>query len=158
VSWKIEGGHAKLLAGSRVVHDTALGQQIVQLFWRGYDTPMILSAVTARRVREYDVLSSLSRLLVEDLALAPQRRSNIDITSNDAVFFRLILLIRGRWARKGIVQEFQRTAPDVSPASESILLNQVSYYTFHDGWTSCRSHLVDGNNAPGLRGLRYPLV
>jgi hypothetical protein len=121
VSWKIEGGHAKLLAGSRVVHDTALGQQIVQLFWRGYDTPMILSAVTARRVQEYDVLSSLSRLLVEDLALAPQRRSNIDITSNDAVFFGLILLIRGRWARKRIVQEFQRTAPDVSPASESIL-------------------------------------
>jgi hypothetical protein len=121
VSWKIEGGHAKLLVGSRVVHDTALGQRIVQLFWRGYDTPMILSAVTARRVQEYDVLSSLSRLLVEDLALAPQRRSNIDITSNDAVFVKLVLLVRRRWTRKGIVKEFQSTTPDVCPASESVL-------------------------------------
>ena len=33
---------------------------------------MILPAITARSVQEHDVLSSLSGLLVKDLALAPQ--------------------------------------------------------------------------------------
>jgi hypothetical protein len=85
------------------------------------DGPMILPAITAGSVQEHNVLSSLTGLLVEDLALAPQRRSYIDVTSNDAVLFGLILLVRGRWTRKGIVKEFQSAAPDVCPASEGIL-------------------------------------
>ena len=74
VRWKIECGHAKLLASSRVVHHTRTSQQPfrLKLSRRGEDAPMILPAVTARSVQEHDVLSSLPGLLVEDLALAPQ--------------------------------------------------------------------------------------
>lgn len=85
------------------------------------NAPVILSAITARSVQKHNLLSSLPGLLVEDLALAPQGRGDIDVTSNDAVLIGLILLIRGRWACEGVVEQFQSTTPDVGPAGESIL-------------------------------------
>jgi len=82
---------------------------------------MILPAITARGVQKHDVLSSFARLLIEDLAFAPQRRCDIHITSDNAVLVGLVLLVCWGWACEGIVQEFQGTTPDMSPTSEGIL-------------------------------------
>lgn len=79
---------------------------------------MVLTTVTTSRVQEYDILISLARLLIEDLASAPHGRLDIDVASNDAVLVELLLRVLGRGASKGIVEEFQYATPDVRPAGE----------------------------------------
>jgi hypothetical protein len=123
------------------------------------DTPVILSAITARSMQEHDVLSSLAGLFVEDLALAPQGRSDINITPNDAVLVGFILLVHGRWACEGIVKELQGATPDVSPASESILFESVSRLTCRTkGLHAGVVQSTHATNVPDLPGLRYPLA
>ena len=87
---------------------------------------MVLSAIAAGCVQEDNLLTSLTRLLVKDLTLSPQRRFDVDIATDDAVVFRFVLFVFGRRASEGIVQEFQNTTPDVGPASKRILQRTVS--------------------------------
>ena len=82
---------------------------------------MILPAITACGVQKHDVLSSLARLLVEDLALAPHGRRDIHVPANDAVFVGLVLTVFGSRAGESVVQQLQNPAPDVGPASERVL-------------------------------------
>ena len=82
---------------------------------------MVLSAITASRVQEDDLLISFARLLVEDLTLSPQWRRNIDVATDDAIFVQFVLVVLGSGASEGVVQKFQDTAPDVGPASERVL-------------------------------------
>jgi hypothetical protein len=72
-------------------------------------------------VQEDNILVSFTSLLVEDLTLSPQRSFNIDVTSDDAVLVEFVLLVLGSGASEGVVQEFQNTTPDVSPAGKSVL-------------------------------------
>lgn len=46
---------------------------------------MVLSTIAASRVQEDDLLVPFTGLLVEDLALSPQRSCNVDVASNNTV-------------------------------------------------------------------------
>lgn len=82
---------------------------------------MILTTIASGRVQEHDVLLALTRLLVEDLALAPHGRRDIHVPANDAVFVGLVLTVFGSRAGESVVQQLQNPAPDVGPASERVL-------------------------------------
>lgn len=82
---------------------------------------MVLSTITARRVQEDNLLLALARLLVEDLALAPHGRLDVNVSADDTILVRLGLIGFGRWASVGIVQKFEDAAPDVRPAGEGVL-------------------------------------
>lgn len=82
---------------------------------------MILPAVATSRVQEDNLLLSLARLLIEDLALAPQRRLDVDVATDNTVVVHLVLGLLGGRTGEGVVKELQDTTPDVSPACECIL-------------------------------------
>lgn len=72
-------------------------------------------------MEENNLLVAFSRLLIEDLALAPHWRLDVDIAADDAVVLRLILLFFWCRSSERIVQQLQDAAPDVCPAGEGVL-------------------------------------
>jgi hypothetical protein len=86
-----------------------------------YDEPMVLPAIAASCVQEDNLLLPFASLLVEDLALPPKRRLDVDVAADNAIVVQLLLCLLGSGAGERVVQEFQDTTPDVGPACESIL-------------------------------------
>lgn len=64
---------------------------------------MILTAVATCRMKEDNLLLSLSRLLVENLTLSPKRRFDVGVATDNAVLVQLILGVFGSRASEGIV-------------------------------------------------------
>jgi hypothetical protein len=123
MSRKVESGHVQLLASTRVVHDTVvtLASKSNPLSRSRFSEPMVLPAIATSSVQENDLLFPFARLLIEDLALPPKRRLDIDVAPNNAVVVQLVLSVFRSGAGEGVVQEFQNTTPDVGPACESVL-------------------------------------
>jgi len=82
---------------------------------------MVLASITTRSMQEHDVLATLTRLLIEDLASSPQRRLDISIAAYNSVLLKLWLLVCRRRSGVGIMQQLENTAPDMSPVRESTL-------------------------------------
>jgi hypothetical protein len=123
MGWKVESSHVEFLASTRVVHHTALtsARKSRTLSRSGSGEPMILPAVAASCVQEDNFLLSLTRLFIEDLALPPQRRLDVNIATNDAVVVQIVLSVFRSGASERVVQKFQDTTPYMGPARESVL-------------------------------------
>lgn len=84
---------------------------------------MVLSSITTGGVQEHDILLALPGLLVEDLALTPLRRGDVNVSPNDMIFIYLRLLVSRCLSHESIMKQFQNTTPDMRPVRESTLVS-----------------------------------
>lgn len=98
MSRQIDGGHLAFLQHALVVHHA-----------------VVLAAVAAGGMEEENLLRTGAGLLVEDLASAPDGRGHVGVAADDGVVVAEGLFVRWSGADEGVVEDFERASPDVSP-------------------------------------------
>lgn len=83
---------------------------------------MVLTAIASSSMQEDNILVAFTRLLVEDLTLAPHRRSDIHVTTNNMIFILLRLFVRRRRTDQSVMQQLEATAPNMRPMRKGILV------------------------------------